>query len=58
MAVALVLVLFSCTINCQNIAFSVSPKNYIDQVVNENKDWYMGEGYLDLNRLKSIVEVW
>lgn len=58
LAVALVLVLFSCTINCQNIAFSVSPKNYIDQVVNENKDWYMGEDYLDLNRLKSIVEVW
>lgn len=58
LAVALVLVLFSCSINCQNIAFSVSPKNYIDQVVNENKDWYMGEDYLDLNRLKSIVEVW
>lgn len=58
LAVALVLVLFSCTINCQNIAFSVSPKNYIDQVVNESKDWYMGEDYLNLNRLKSIVEVW
>ncbi len=58
LAVALVLVLFSCTINCQNIAFSVSPKNYIDQVVNESKDWYMGEDYLDLDRLKSVVEVW
>ncbi len=58
LAIALVLVLFSCTINSQNIAFSVSPKNYIDQVVNESKDWYMGEDYLDLNKLKSIVEVW
>ena len=58
LAVALVLVLFSCTPNGENIAFSVSPKNYIDQVVNKNKDWYMDEDYLDLDRLKQTVELW
>lgn len=58
LAVALVLVLFSCAINGENIAFSVSPKNYIEQVVNENKDWYMDGDYLDLDRLKQTVELW
>jgi len=58
LAVALVLVLFSCTINGENIAFSVSPKNYIEEVVNESKDWYMDEDYLDLDRLKQTVELW
>lgn len=58
LAVALVLVLFSCTLTAENIAFSVSPKNYIEQVVNESKDWYMDEDYLDLDRLKQTVELW
>lgn len=56
--IALVLVLFSCVFSGENTAFSVSPDGYNEQVVDENNDWYMGENYLNLARLKEIVENW
>lgn len=58
MVIALVLVLFCCVFDAENVAYSVSPKGYIEQVKNLSKDWYMGGDYLNLSELKEIVASW
>ena len=37
------------------IAYAVSPDGYNDFVVKEVHDWYMGENYLNLAKLKERV---
>lgn len=40
------------------IAYAVSPDGYNDFVVKEVHDWYMGENYLNLAKLKESVSGW
>ena len=58
LVIALVLVLFCCVFDAENIAYSVSPRGYIEQVKNLSKDWYMDGDYLNLSELKEIVASW
>lgn len=58
LAVALILVLFSCAFCCADVAYSVSPDGYTNVVVKNDLDWYMGENCLNLNTVKSIVSSW
>lgn len=64
MIIALILVLFLGVFDVRNVAYSVSPEKYESDVENtpktdgSRKDWYMGEDYLDLDRLKTTVNAW
>ena len=57
--VALVLfVIFACFWQNPSVAIAVSPDGYVNDVVDNDLDWYMGENYLNLAHLKEIVGGW
>lgn len=59
LTVALVLVCVFAGFSCDfGIAYAVSPDGYNDFVVKEVHDWYMGENYLNLAKLKESVSGW
>ncbi|MBR4800692.1 MAG: S8 family serine peptidase [Clostridia bacterium] len=41
-----------------NSTYAVSPDEYVFDVVDEDKDWYFGENFLDIATLKTTVNSW
>ncbi len=54
-----VLFIFSCAFSpILSVADAVSPENYQQNVIDNDLDWYMGENYLNIARVREIVSTW
>lgn len=43
---------------CFGVAEAVSPKSYVEKVVDKDFDWYMQSKYMNLSKLKEVVSAW
>lgn len=53
--VAMALFLFSAICTPYDVAYATSPQSYLESVSDKGLDWYMSEKYLDLPRLKALI---